>query len=355
MGFFLRKSISLGPIRFNLSKSGIGVSAGIKGLRIGAGPRGNYVHMGREGLYYRKTFSSRPVRQLAPSSTQPTADVVVPAEMDIIESSAVSQMTDCTATELLEELNGKHEKVSLWKIMAAACIIAVGGAVVGVPVFMINFGGWVIAAAVLTIILTYWYDQFRKTTVLFYDFEPEAETRYQALHEGFEKLKFSARTWHIIAKAEVTDSKYHAGAANLISRDAVVFSMGTPPYMKTNIKVLILPCGKQTLYFFPERVLVYDGGKIGAVSYNDLEINISPTRFIEEESLPFDAKIVDRTWRYTNKSGGPDKRFKDNPEIPIVLYDRLMLTSSSGLKEYFDVSALGASAEFAEAVKKLAA
>jgi hypothetical protein len=35
MGFYIRKAISVGPFRFNLSKSGIGVSAGIKGLRPG--------------------------------------------------------------------------------------------------------------------------------------------------------------------------------------------------------------------------------------------------------------------------------------------------------------------------------
>ena len=36
-----------GPFRFNLSKSGLGVSAGVPGFRVGTGPRGNYVHMGR--------------------------------------------------------------------------------------------------------------------------------------------------------------------------------------------------------------------------------------------------------------------------------------------------------------------
>jgi hypothetical protein len=58
MGFYLRKSIKVGPIRFNLSKSGVGVSAGVTGFRIGTGPRGNYVHMGRGGIYYRKTLPS---------------------------------------------------------------------------------------------------------------------------------------------------------------------------------------------------------------------------------------------------------------------------------------------------------
>src|SRR2546423_12877110 len=57
MSFYLRKSIKVGPFRFNLSKSGIGVSAGVKGFRVGTGPRGNYVHMGRGGIYYRKTLS----------------------------------------------------------------------------------------------------------------------------------------------------------------------------------------------------------------------------------------------------------------------------------------------------------
>ena len=54
MGFFFRKSFRIGPIRLNLSKSGLGASAGIKGLRVGASPKGPYVHAGRSGFYYRK-------------------------------------------------------------------------------------------------------------------------------------------------------------------------------------------------------------------------------------------------------------------------------------------------------------
>jgi hypothetical protein len=41
MGFRLRKSIKLfGGIRLNLSKSGVGISGGVKGARVGIGPRG---------------------------------------------------------------------------------------------------------------------------------------------------------------------------------------------------------------------------------------------------------------------------------------------------------------------------
>jgi hypothetical protein len=45
-GFYLRKSVKACPLRFNLSSLASACLAGVKGLRIGAGPRRNYIHMG---------------------------------------------------------------------------------------------------------------------------------------------------------------------------------------------------------------------------------------------------------------------------------------------------------------------
>jgi hypothetical protein len=58
MGWYIRKAFSAGPVRLNLSKSGLGLSFGAKGARIGAGPRGLYTHFGRGGLYYRSSHNS---------------------------------------------------------------------------------------------------------------------------------------------------------------------------------------------------------------------------------------------------------------------------------------------------------
>ncbi len=58
MGLYLRKGFRAGPVRFNLSKSGLGISAGVKGARFGVGPSGTYVHAGRQGLYYRQYLPS---------------------------------------------------------------------------------------------------------------------------------------------------------------------------------------------------------------------------------------------------------------------------------------------------------
>jgi hypothetical protein len=95
MGFYIRKSLSAGPFRFNLSKSGIGVSVGVPGFRVGTGPRGNYVHMGRGGVYYRATLGG----QTKPAGARPVQPYPSPAAFrpsDVV----MEDVTGSTALEL---------------------------------------------------------------------------------------------------------------------------------------------------------------------------------------------------------------------------------------------------------------
>ncbi len=65
MGWYLKKSFGFGPLRINLSKSGIGASVGVAGLRVSAGPKGRQLNAGREGLYYRKSLNTAAERPAA--------------------------------------------------------------------------------------------------------------------------------------------------------------------------------------------------------------------------------------------------------------------------------------------------
>lgn len=59
MGWFFRKGINFGPMRINLSKSGLGASFGLPGFRVGRSPNGRrYVLFGfySTGLYWIKYF-----------------------------------------------------------------------------------------------------------------------------------------------------------------------------------------------------------------------------------------------------------------------------------------------------------
>ena len=57
MGFSFRKSIKFGAFRLNLSKSGVGVSTGVKGARISTGPSGTKVYGGWGPFRYQKNVA----------------------------------------------------------------------------------------------------------------------------------------------------------------------------------------------------------------------------------------------------------------------------------------------------------
>ena len=139
MPFFLRKAISAGPFRFNLSKSGVGLSVGVKGLRFGIGPRGNYIHAGRGGLYYRTSLghAGQKVRQRpfsqgggaeSPSTLLPPPDQEPSVEMVEVDSGDVLAMRDSQFGEILDEINAKQKQI------ANATIFGVGVGAVGLGI-----------------------------------------------------------------------------------------------------------------------------------------------------------------------------------------------------------------------------
>ncbi len=108
-----------------------------------------------------------------------------------------------------------------------------------------------------------------------------------------------------------------------------------PPKVQCNMEVPVLRTKDVTLYFFPDRLLVYDSAGIGSVPYSDLNVEGAPFKFVEHESVPRDAHQIDKTWQYVNKKGGPDRRFANNRELPVMQYGLLGFSSSNGLKAIF--------------------
>jgi len=75
MGWSFRKSIRIAPgLRLNLSKSGVGVSGGVKGMRLSVGPSGTQVTAGSHGMYYRKRFGRGRAPQGADAGLWPVMD-----------------------------------------------------------------------------------------------------------------------------------------------------------------------------------------------------------------------------------------------------------------------------------------
>ncbi|HEX8154302.1 MAG TPA: DUF4236 domain-containing protein [Thermoanaerobaculia bacterium] len=350
MGFYLRKSVSVGPFRFNLSGSGVGMSVGVPGFRVGSGPRGNYVRIGRGGIYYQQTLpSGAPARPAQPYDT-PRIPIRTHEPLREIESVSASLIVDSSSEELLAEIRRKRAMPSLTPLAIAFAILAI---FVGLN----GSGAVFIAACVLgcaAIVAARYRDKVAKTAVILYELEPHVESSFQRFTEWAEAVSSTRRAWHISATGTVHDRKYHAGASALVQRTPTSLRIAEPPFLRTNVPVFAVGAGRQTLYFLPDRLLVYDASGVGAIHYPSLDVTVSSQRFIETESLPSDATVVGHTWRYVNKSGGPDRRFSNNPQIPICNYDELHLRTASGLNEVVQLSRAGIGEGFASAIRHLA-
>jgi hypothetical protein len=79
----------------------------------------------------------------------------------------------------------------------------------------------------------------------------------------------------------------------------------------------------------------------------------STTRFIESDRVPHDAAQVGQTWQYANVGGGPDRRFKNNRQIPIMNYAELAV-SGNGLRLVWQISNVAATAAFRRQITDLA-
>jgi len=165
-----------------------------------------------------------------------------------------------------------------------------------------------------------------------YQLDEEDSRKHEILTNALGNLESCRRVWRINAITGTDDWKRNAGANQLVRRSNAMCGNGTARSFSANIRVPHIIAGKETLYFLPDMILVKQGNQFGSLSYTNLQIANSVTRFNEQEGVPSDAQVLGRTWRYVNKKGGPDRRFNNNHEIPVVAYGEIGLRSDSGLR-----------------------
>ena len=157
----------------------------------------------------------------------------------------------------------------------------------------------------------------KPSLTLKYELDDSTRESFDELLRSFGEISSVNRMWALGGRESVDDTKYSAGASTTITRERIRPSLGLPYYLEAD--ELEVP-NLGSLCFLPDRVLV---GEEGEYAYGDLQVSATGYNFREVESVPSDARVVDKTWKYVNRRGGPDKRFKDNVEIPICEYGGL--------------------------------
>jgi hypothetical protein len=337
MGFYVRKSVKAGPFRFNLSKSGLGVSAGIPGFRVGSGPRGNYIHAGRGGVYYRASLGKKRRSGMRPSSVSesPTA-VFVPSDGVLLHDAtgvSAERLIPTGPGDLVEQLNSaaRAHRFSLWLALLLLIILLAQPTV----------GALLLVPGVPAVAWLWLHDRARRSVVAFYDVNDDVERWFENVVDRLEGLAASNKVWRVNAAGRVQTTyqyKVNSGATAIVSRGDAAVTFDPPASLKTNIKVPTISSGKQSISFLPDRVLVRHGRNYSDATYARLQSAAYAHRFIEDGRVPRDAELVDTTWQYVNVKGGPDRRYKNNRQLPVLLYGRLELATGGGLFWALDTS-----------------
>ena len=319
MGFRYRKNINIGGgFRINLSKSGIGYSWGVKGYRITKTAKGTIrktASIPGTGLSYVEETSNN--KENEKEYTQiPEYNNCYGEKEFINEMSNLSNSESCDQILLLARKSLKINQIATIG-MIISFILMLFNHFFLIPLFLF--------------ICLFAYVRIFGTIDLEYNIDDDLRAVIENKMQPMVKVVQSKKTWRILSSNRVIDTKYSAGATSTIKRIACTTSRKSvfPFKFETSAVSFITP--QETIIFLPDKLFVIQDCKIVAIDYCDIQTNASTTQFVEEENVPSDAKVIGKTWRYVNKSGGPDRRFKNNREFPICLYGTLTLTSNTGL------------------------
>jgi hypothetical protein len=205
----------------------------------------------------------------------------------------------------------------------------------------------VLGGGVVLVLVLYRAQKAKMTVRLSYKVELDEETsiRFSEVRETLEGLASSGRVWRLPDSARLPKA---GDVAPSPEREPARVGLLPTPGIKSDVPIWGIEAGDESIFFFPEGALIYTDDRYDPLPYKSLRVAFSSGRFFEEEDLPDDATVVERTWRFSRPDGSPDPRYKkDNVEIPVALYGLLEISIPSLPKVGLEVSDRRAAARFA--------
>jgi hypothetical protein len=248
----------------------------------------------------------------------------------------------------LSRINYRPRKVALLPLLAAgggtlilAALVYLLEVLPSVAILAFLGGG------VLLVLLLYGTQKSKTTISLSYkgNLDKGTSTRFSEVREALEGLASSRMIWSFAGSARLPKAGEVAPSPE---REPARVGLLPTPGIRADVPVWGIEVGDERIYFFPEGALIYTDDRYDPLPYKSMKVTFSSGCFFEEEDLPDDATIVERTWRFSRPDGSPDPRYKkDNVEIPVVLYGLLEISAPSLPRVRLEVSDKLAAARFA--------
>ncbi|WP_133243827.1 hypothetical protein [Sphingomonas pokkalii] len=190
-----------------------------------------------------------------------------------------------------------------------------------------------------------------------FDMETAVADPHRHMLQAFDQLAISEGSWALKTSQHIDRVKARSMSSTVVDRIVARLARRTDPLVDTADLPLSLPVqnGRSTAYFYPGFVLVVDVDRsnFAIIDLKELDISYTSVRFTESERVPTDARLVGKVWAKSNKDGSRDRRFKDNRELPVMLYGELGLKTSTGLNEAFMFSRSEPCEAFVRAIGEL--
>lgn len=314
MGWRFRQSINLGGgFRINISKNGIGYSWGFPGYRYTKTADGRTRH----------TYSipGTGISWVEESGRRHTSKTEYGNNFyytENIENAQAEKMVSVGMEEILFLANRSIKLDAIADVLiVVSCILLL-----------------IERSFSLLLILSIAFKIFiRQNGVidLYYDIDEDQLDLIEDRLDPMLRILESDCVWRIFQNNGVINVKYTSGAGTVVERTRVKTSYSPPFPFRTDNLTATFSTPKETLIFLPDKLIIMQGRNVGALDYKDVLALAKLTNFVEDERVPKDSYIVNYTWRFVNKDGGPDKRFNNNIQLPVCKYGELHLKSNNGL------------------------
>ncbi|WP_242507302.1 hypothetical protein [Serratia liquefaciens] len=187
-----------------------------------------------------------------------------------------------------------------------------------------------------------------------FEYSDSSQRAYAAMVRAFDVLKSSIKKWDITADKATDQFAERTLATRSVNRHPVTFDFSSTDLVQFTGRAMRFENinGDDILLYPGVAVMPRADGAFALIDLRELEISAEHRGFHEEEGVPSDTSVAGHTWAKTNKNGSPDRRFKDNYQIPICVYGYITFQSQTGITEEYMVSNADAAQAFAEAAKR---
>lgn len=330
MGLRFRKSVNIGGFRVNFSKTGVGYSFGGPGFRYTITADGRErvtVSLPGTGISYVEESSSkkRSIDEHQSAVNEGRFHEIGNKSIECLQSKEYEEFISQCQQYL--DLEKKYRQGMKYSFIIAICFLflallkAYTYVTLGVGIVFVGLSVWFLLRTRAL------YNNKIKMEYVF-DEEPNP---YSKLVELMKLLDKSCSLRCATGVTQGARGRVHAGATNLYDLHNIKIEKKPPKLLETNIECYYIKFPKEEFFILPDKILIIKDYKVGTVNTNSIKVKYEESDFRETDAVPRDAKIIGKSWLYVNNNGSPDRRYKNNREVPICLYGELTITSKEGI------------------------